>query len=120
MSERGDRDIEKRYSTSEFVAKLRRLADALEQGDKFEIQIAGKQIYVPVRAEFILSTSAKDLRKRSNFRSSGRTIRRRVSPHLLLLTDLCLPVRSAFPRFCANTQVRNDDKFCSVCSRVTW
>ena len=32
-----DRDIEKGYSTSEFVSKLRRLADALESGDKFEI-----------------------------------------------------------------------------------
>jgi amphi-Trp domain-containing protein len=34
------------------VAKLRRLADALEAGEKFEIQIAGERIYVPVRAEF--------------------------------------------------------------------
>jgi len=47
-----DRDIEKGYSTSEFVAKLRRLADSLENGEKFEIQIAGERIYVPVRAEF--------------------------------------------------------------------
>lgn len=46
------RDIEKVYSTSEFVAKLRRLADALESGKKFEIQIAGERIYVPVRAEY--------------------------------------------------------------------
>ena len=52
MSVKRDRDIEKVYSTSEFVAKLRRLADALEKGDKFEIQIAGERIYVPVRAEF--------------------------------------------------------------------
>jgi amphi-Trp domain-containing protein len=47
-----DRDIEKGYSTSEFVAKLRRLADSLEQGKKFEIQIAGERIYVPGHAEF--------------------------------------------------------------------
>ncbi len=46
------RDIEKGYSTSEFVSKLRRLADALETGEKFEIQIAGERIYVPVRAEY--------------------------------------------------------------------
>lgn len=46
------RDIEKTYSTKEFVAKLRRLADALEQGKKFTIQIAGERIYVPVSAEF--------------------------------------------------------------------
>jgi len=52
MADRSDRDIEKVYSTSEFIAKLRRLADALEKGEKFEIQIAGERIYVPVRAEF--------------------------------------------------------------------
>lgn len=46
------RDIEKTYSAKEFVAKLRRLADALEQGKKFTIQIAGERIYVPVSAEF--------------------------------------------------------------------
>lgn len=47
-----ERDIEKTYSKSEFVSKLRRLADAIEGGKKFEIQIAGERIYVPVRAEF--------------------------------------------------------------------
>jgi amphi-Trp domain-containing protein len=47
---RKDRDIEKKYTTSEFVAKLRRLADALESGKKFEIQIAGERVYVPSRA----------------------------------------------------------------------
>ena len=51
MTTKPDRDIEKIYSTSEFVAKLRRLADALEEGRKFEIQVAGERIYVPVRAE---------------------------------------------------------------------
>ena len=50
MANKAERDIEKSYSTPEFVAKLRRLADALEQGDKFEIQIANERIYVPVRA----------------------------------------------------------------------
>jgi len=46
------RDVEKVYSNAEYVEKLRRLADAIENGDKFEIQIAGERIYVPVRAEF--------------------------------------------------------------------
>lgn len=52
MGEKQDRDIEKIYSSSEFVAKLRRLADALESGEQFEIQVAGERIYVPARAEF--------------------------------------------------------------------
>ena len=42
-----DKDVEKSYSTSEVVAKLRRLADALEGKKTFEIQIAGERIYVP-------------------------------------------------------------------------
>lgn len=52
MPNKKARDIEKIYSTNEFVAKLRRLADALENNKAFEIQIAGERIYVPVRAEF--------------------------------------------------------------------
>lgn len=47
-----ERDIEKTYSTAEFIAKLRRLADALEAGEQFEIQIANERIYVPVRATY--------------------------------------------------------------------
>jgi amphi-Trp domain-containing protein len=46
------RDVEKTYSDKEFVEKLRRLADAIEKGEKFEIQIAGERIYVPVRANY--------------------------------------------------------------------
>jgi len=38
------------YDKVEVVAKLRRLADALEQGKPFEIQIAGKRVYMPARA----------------------------------------------------------------------
>jgi amphi-Trp domain-containing protein len=52
VSEEQNRDVEKVYSTSEFVSKLRRLADALETGERFEIQVAGERVYVPARAEF--------------------------------------------------------------------
>jgi len=52
MGRKKDRAIEKVYSTPEFVAKLRRLADALEADERFEIQVAGERIYVPARAEF--------------------------------------------------------------------
>jgi amphi-Trp domain-containing protein len=47
-----DRDIEKSYPKKDFVDKLRRLADSIENGTKFEIHIAGERIYVPARAEF--------------------------------------------------------------------
>ncbi len=52
MGKKQDRDVERVYSTSEFVSKLRRLADALERGQRFEIQVAGERVYVPARAEF--------------------------------------------------------------------
>jgi amphi-Trp domain-containing protein len=47
-----ERDVERIYSTEEFVAKLRRLADALETGSSFRIQVAGERFRVPARAEF--------------------------------------------------------------------
>lgn len=46
------RDVERAYPISDVVAKLRRLADALETGKPFRIQIAGERIRVPVRARF--------------------------------------------------------------------
>ncbi|MEM6327446.1 MAG: amphi-Trp domain-containing protein [Bacteroidota bacterium] len=55
-----DRDIEKGYPTDQFVAKLRRLADALESGSRFEIQIAGERIYVPVRATYTIEHERGD------------------------------------------------------------
>lgn len=47
-----NRDIEKTYSTGQFVEKLRRLADCLEKGERFDIQIARERIYVPQDAVF--------------------------------------------------------------------
>ena len=50
MARKAQRDIERVYSIKQFAAKLRRLADALETGNKFAIQIAGKRISVPAHA----------------------------------------------------------------------
>ena len=44
------RDIEKNYPMKQFVKKLRRLADCIEQGQKFQIQVAGERIYIPAIA----------------------------------------------------------------------
>jgi amphi-Trp domain-containing protein len=49
---RRPRDVERIYSTPELVAKLRRLADALEKEKPFRIQIAGERVRVPGRAQF--------------------------------------------------------------------
>ena len=46
------RDVERFYSTADVVAKLRRLADAIEQDKPFRIQIAGERFWVPERAQF--------------------------------------------------------------------
>ncbi len=47
-----DRDVERIYATQDVVAKLRRLADALETERPFRIQVAGERIRVPARAVF--------------------------------------------------------------------
>jgi amphi-Trp domain-containing protein len=60
MSEKADRDIEKEYNIADTVAKLRRLADCLEQGKPFEIMVAGERIYVPVRARFNIEHERED------------------------------------------------------------
>ncbi|HEX8625587.1 MAG TPA: amphi-Trp domain-containing protein [Allosphingosinicella sp.] len=49
---KADRDIEKDYKLPDFIAKLRRLADALESKQRFEIRIAGERISIPVRATY--------------------------------------------------------------------
>ena len=55
-----ERDIEKVYSKDEFIAKLRRLADAIEQNENFRISIAGEAIYVPDRATFSIEHERGD------------------------------------------------------------
>jgi amphi-Trp domain-containing protein len=47
---RSDRDIEKGYSSRQFAAKLRRLAECIEQGRRFRIQVAGERVSVPPNA----------------------------------------------------------------------
>lgn len=52
MASKRKRDIEKSYPKADFVSKLRRLADAIENGERFAIQIAGERIFVPAHAIF--------------------------------------------------------------------
>ena len=49
---RRDRDLERTYSRAQFVAKLRRFADALEAGEPFSIQVANERLRIPADAEF--------------------------------------------------------------------
>jgi len=52
MARKKNRDIEKEYSVKQTAAKLRRLADCLENGKPFRIQIAGERIQIPAKAVF--------------------------------------------------------------------
>ncbi len=54
MGNKKDRDIEITYSNLQFVAKLRRLADTIEQGRRFEIRISGERVLVPAGSTFTI------------------------------------------------------------------
>ncbi len=57
---RRERDVEKVVSRRAFATKLRRLADALESGDRFRIQIAGERISMPPEVEITLEHERED------------------------------------------------------------
>lgn len=46
------RDIEKVYTIEQTVRKLRRMADCLEAGKPFRIQIANERVYIPANIVF--------------------------------------------------------------------
>ena len=52
MKKSKSRDLEKSYPMPAFVAKLRRLADALEAGKAFTIAVAGERLRIPADARF--------------------------------------------------------------------
>jgi amphi-Trp domain-containing protein len=52
MATKKKRDIEKTYPRREFVAKLRRLADAIEEKKPFTIQVAGERLRISASAKF--------------------------------------------------------------------
>lgn len=60
MPKSPDRDVEKIYSVKDFTAKLRRLADALDAGQPFEIQVAGQRLYIPADASFSVEHERSD------------------------------------------------------------
>ncbi len=47
-----DRDLTKIYSRAQFAAKLRRLADSIEAGKPFTIQVAGERLRIPADVTF--------------------------------------------------------------------
>jgi len=60
VTDRPDRDVEKNYPVEQFVEKLRRLADALESGERFRIQVAGERVSVPADASITIEHERGD------------------------------------------------------------
>lgn len=46
------RDLTRTYSRAQFAAKLRRLADSIEAGEPFAIQVAGEKLRIPAAVMF--------------------------------------------------------------------
>ena len=55
-----DRDVERDCPTERFIETLRRLADALEQGESFRIQVANQRFTVPADAGLSIEHEAAD------------------------------------------------------------
>ena len=47
-----NRDLTRTYSRSQFASKLRRLADAIETGRPFTLQVAGERLRIPAGVTF--------------------------------------------------------------------
>lgn len=60
MAKRRARDLERAYSRAQFVAKLRRFADALEEKRPFTIQVANERLHIPVDADFNIEHERAD------------------------------------------------------------
>lgn len=54
-----DRDIERNVNREQFVATLRRVADAVEAGEGVRIQVGGKRFTVPASAELSVEHEAE-------------------------------------------------------------
>jgi amphi-Trp domain-containing protein len=74
------RDVEASYSVSEFAAKLRRLADALEAGTPFRIQVAGERFTVPGRAELSVEHERGDDEEEVEFQLKWKPVDAEVEP----------------------------------------
>jgi amphi-Trp domain-containing protein len=55
-----DIDVERAYNARETAKKLRRIAEALETGKPFRIQVAGKRIQVPTDAKIEIELQSEE------------------------------------------------------------
>lgn len=62
-----NREIEKDYSLTEFVAELRRLADKLESNERFSIRIDEEDVQIPEHAIASIAYEIEDGRAEIEF-----------------------------------------------------
>jgi amphi-Trp domain-containing protein len=55
-----DRDIEVPHELSAFTSELRRLADALDNGDAYVIEVDGEEVTIPADAMFAVAHERED------------------------------------------------------------
>ena len=55
-----DRDVEISHELTEFVTELRRLADALERGEPYMVEVDGEEVAVPADAQFFVAHERED------------------------------------------------------------
>jgi amphi-Trp domain-containing protein len=70
-----ERDVEKAVDKSYFVETLRRLADSIEKGEAFRIQVAGERFVVPsdaeLRIEHEVASGVEELALELSWRAGG-------------------------------------------------
>ncbi len=55
-----ERDVERSCTLPQFVATLRRIADALESGEATRIQVVNKRFTIPLDAELSIEHEVED------------------------------------------------------------
>lgn len=68
MNKETERDVEKSYPKSDFISKLRRLADSLEKGERLKFKLLVKGYTFPFVQHTVSSTNEKTARKKLSFK----------------------------------------------------
>ncbi len=67
------RDIQKAYPVKQFIQKLRRLADTLESGGEFRIQVSGERIRIPANVTIDIEHERGDGEEEIEFQLTWKT-----------------------------------------------
>ena len=73
MKKKKERDLEKAYTATQFAAKLRRLADSVESGEAFTIQVAGERLHIPAGVTFNIEHEREGRKEELEFQLKWET-----------------------------------------------